>query len=126
MVTRLDIDPTLYTRALEVWQILTGKALSRQTLTYEGLAHILGMSAGFAVTTFVPVVGQFCRDYGLPPLDVLVVLKGKGQPGQGFVGDLGKLDEERERVFDHDWFRMVPPTVAELQRVHDKFEGRGQ
>ena len=125
MVTRLDAHPTLYTRALEVWQILIGKAHSRQTLTYEGLADILGMSAGLSVTTFVPVVGQFCQKYELPPLDVLVVLKGGGRPGSGFLGDRDKPDEERERVFDYPWFRVMPPTVAQLQRVHDEYEGRG-
>ena len=125
MVTRLDTNPNLYTRALEVWQVLTGKALNRQTLTFEDLAGVLGMAAGIAVTSFVPVVGQFCEKYGLPPLTVLVVLKGQGKPGSGFSGDWDKLDAAREQVFDYAWFRVVPPTPEQLKQVHDEFEGRG-
>ena len=124
MITRLDTSPTLETRALEVWQVLTGKALNRQTLTYEDLADILGMRSGLAVTSFVPVVGQFCEKYGLPPLTVLVVLKGHGRPGSGFPENLGNLDVAREKVFEYPWFRVLPPTPEQLKQVHDQFMGR--
>ena len=35
-------NPTLYTRALQIWQILIAKAENRQTMTYGALAHALG------------------------------------------------------------------------------------
>ena len=40
-----------------------------------------------------------------------------GEPSRGNVG-IFRLDKNRERVFNHDWFALVPPTPEEIREAH--------
>ena len=40
-----------------------------------------------------------------------------GEPSRGNVG-VFRLDKNRERVFNHDWFALVPPTPEEIREAH--------
>jgi hypothetical protein len=46
-----------------------------------------------------------------------VVQKKSGKPGDGFT-TFEDLHRDRERVFAHDWYRMRPLTVTDLQAGH--------
>ena len=43
-----------------------------------------------------------------------------GRPGEPSRGNVGvfRLDKNRERVFNHDWFALVPPTPDEIREAH--------
>ena len=59
-------------------------------------------------------VMYYCQAAELPPLTILVVNKMTGRPGVG-LALYDDRDALRERVFNYDWFGMVPPTPAELK-----------
>ena len=40
-----------------------------------------------------------------------------GEPSRGNVG-VFRLDKNRERVFNYDWFALVPPTPDEIREAH--------
>ena len=40
-----------------------------------------------------------------------------GEPSWGNVG-VFRLDKNRERVFNYDWFALVPPTPDEIREAH--------
>ena len=115
-----------YTTALEIWDVLTKRAIDRETLTFNGLADIIfGKKKGGAVNASLEVVGVFCKERELPHLTVLVVRQGQQKPGKSFLGDWDRVDDERERVFACDWHWSIRPTPDQLKQVFDKKKGRG-
>ena len=40
-----------------------------------------------------------------------------GEPSRGNVG-VFRLDKNRARVFNFDWFALVPPTPHEIKEAH--------
>ena len=104
-------------RAAQIWQVLVSAAHHRQILTYEILADLIGIGPeGKGAGTLAQPLGhvmEYCRANGLPPLTVLVVNKGTGQPGSGLT-TIKELHSDRERVFAHQWLRLRPPQVGEL------------
>ena len=119
-----DANSNLETRALDVWHVLTQKALDRQLLTFMELADILENRSAGAVGIFVVVVGQYCEQSGLPMLPALVMKK-DGHPGKGYFGDGERLQEDLEDVFSYNWLGVTAPTPEQLKQIHDKYEGRG-
>jgi hypothetical protein len=105
-------------RALQVWQILIGKAYNRQTITYIDLAKIIGYTDARPIPNILNHIMCFCDQNNLPPLTALVVNKGTGAPGEGLT-TLKNPDSDRERVFNVNWYDLVPPTPDQLrQAVH--------
>lgn len=106
-------EMSTYERAIQIYQILIGAAHNRQVLTYPIISKIIGVpKQGLA-----PHLGHlmnYCDRNDLPPITVLVVQKHSGKPGAGFT-TFEDLHGDRERVFAHNWYRMKPLTVAELQ-----------
>ena len=114
-----------YTTALEIWDVLTERAINRETLTFNDLANIIfGEKKGAAVNPFLTVLGLFCKERELPHLTVLVVRQGQQKPGKSFLGDWDRVDDERERVFACDWHWSIRPTRDQLKQVRDKNRGR--
>jgi hypothetical protein len=103
MTQHFSSDSVPEARALQAWLILTGHAHSRKTLTYTGLCALMGYSR----------VMYYCQAADLPPLTILVVNKKTGRPGVGLALYKDR-DALRERVFNHPWFMMLPPTPLEL------------
>lgn len=100
-------------RALQVWLILISAAHNRQILTYNMLAKLLGYGGAGVFAQILGHVAFYCKNNDLPPLTSLVVNEKTGLPGSGIpVRDTHKL---REDVFNYKWFRIVPPTVEQLQ-----------
>ena len=114
-------DSTVYNRALQIWLVLIGMAHNRQTTTYGALARTLGYTSRGAqfMTQLLDPVMRYCQDNNLPPPTVLVVNRETGKPGSG-LSTLEGIDKDRERVFNHDWFRIYPPTLEEFEEAHRK------
>ena len=104
-------------RGMQIWVVLCGCARNRQTLTYKGLAQLIGMGAGTLARPLGHVM-KYCDSNKLPALTSLVVKTGGGKPGVGLTTvEQGTMDAERERVFNHNWYDGLPPTVADLKNT---------
>lgn len=98
MVKKFSDDSTGPGRALQIWQILIGKAHNRQTITYGALANMIGYSNAQPIPNILNYIMKYCDHYDLPPLTALVVNKESGAPGGGLT-TLRDLDADREDVF---------------------------
>src|SRR5256885_16260214 len=86
-------------RAVQAWQILVGKAMNRQTLTYDDLSVLMyEKHAPGVLDRILGHVAYYCIDEGLPPLTSIVVGKRRGQPGDDIPVDPTTLDQQREEV----------------------------
>jgi hypothetical protein len=106
-------DMTTYERAIQIYQILIGAAHNRQVLTYPLLSKMIGVPAR-GLANHLDHLMRHCERAGLPPLTILAVQKNSGKPGKGFT-TFEDLHRDRERVFAHDWYRMKPLTVTDLE-----------
>lgn len=104
---------TLENRALQIWQILIGFAYERKITTYGEIANILGYKGAGTLDRQLGHILHFCAQNKLPPLSVLVVNSETGLPGDGF-DTTGDLHKQREKVFNFDWFDIIPPTPTEF------------
>lgn len=117
MPTSFD-NASTHERALQVWQILIGKAHNRQTMTYSELASLLGYSDARPIHHFLNPIMRYCDQNALPPLTVLVVQKGSGSPGEGLTTTVDAA-ADRQRVFAYNWYNLHPPTPDELKAALD-------
>ena len=104
-------------RGLQIWQILIGKAHNRQTITYEKLAVLMGFKkkAAICLPQMLGKIYHYCNNSDLPPLTILVVGKKSGMPGDGMPE--GNRDDLREEVYNYKWYRIVPPSLKELDKI---------
>ena len=115
-------DSTNATRALQIWQILIGKAHNRQTITYKALASLLGYKRADILAGMLGRIMMYCEQNNLPPLTILVVNRGTGLPGAGLTSPTD-LHADREKVFEFDWFGLYPPTAEELEQAFKNNSG---
>jgi hypothetical protein len=102
-------------RAVQAWQILVGRAMNRQTTTYLGLSRLMfGHDAAGVLADILGHIAFYCIDNKLPALTSLVVGTGGGTPGEGIPIDPTFVDQERERVYEYDWYNLYPPSEADL------------
>jgi putative restriction endonuclease len=116
---RFNENPTIESRALQIWIILVGKAMSRQTLTYGQLADLIGFKGAGVFSQFLDPIMQFCVQSNLPPLTVIVVDQDKGTPRDGLTASVDR-DSDREKVFRVDWYAITPPTTQEFMELSRK------
>jgi hypothetical protein len=103
-------------RALQAWQILVSAAMNRQILTYQLLSEkMYGKPASGVLDKILGHIAFFCKDNKLPPITAIVVNKGKGKPGKAIPTNLTKIDENREKVYQTNWFDIIPPTPKQLE-----------
>jgi hypothetical protein len=108
-------------RSIQAWQILVGKAMSRETVTYAGLSKLMYQKeAAGVLASGLGHIAFYCMDNDLPPLTAIVVGKGPGKPGSGIPVDLSRIDEEREKVYQYDWYNVCPPSEADLAAAYKK------
>lgn len=108
-------------RAVQAWQILVGKAMNRQTVTYELLSELMyGKHAAGVLAAILGHIAFYCIDNQMPPLTALVVGKTPGKPGDRIPVDAAKIDEERERAYQYDWYNVYPPSEADLAAAHKR------
>lgn len=124
-------------RAQQIWLILTAHAVlkpqrpnepgvswsgkGKGLITYGDLAEAMGMSVKAAVTLgkHLGVIGHYCQQEGLPPLNAIAVNLTTGEPGYGVVETEGyKIDQKK--VLKFDWFSLRPPTIRALRAVYDE------
>ena len=111
-------------RAVQAWQILIGKAMNRQTVTYEGLSRLMyGKRAAGVLASILGHIAFYCIDHDLPPLTAIVVGKRGGKPGEEIPIDPATIDEEREKVYRHDWYDVYPPNENELGAAYSDHVG---
>jgi hypothetical protein len=102
-------------RAVQAWQILVGKAMNRQTVTYLGLSRLMYQKdAPGVLDKILGHIAYFCLDHDLPPLTSIVVGKGFGKPGSDIPVDLSTIEAQRERVYEYDWYNRYPPSRDDL------------
>lgn len=104
-------------RALQIYQILIGLAYNRQTMTYGQLAGILNYGGAGVFAGTLDHIKHWCDREGHPALTTLVVNQATGLPGEGFTTSTD-LHAGREKVFNHVWFDIVPPTMDELAAAY--------
>jgi hypothetical protein len=108
-------------RAVQAWQILVGKAMNRQTLTYEDLALLMfRRHAAGVLDATLGHIAFYCIENDLPPLTSIVVGKHRGRPGGDISIDLESLDEQREKVYRYDWYNARPPSEEELTEAYSR------
>lgn len=123
MAEQFDDYPHLDHRALQIWQILIGKAHERQTVTYKMLADTLGFKRAGTMQDMLGYVGAYCVLHELPLLNTIVVNKDTGVPTDGTFGR--DPNKERESVFRYSWFRVYPPTADMLAEAFAEANERG-
>jgi len=118
-VPRFNPKSTHPARAVQCWQILVGKAMNRQTVTYQGLAGLMFQRrAAGVLAQILGYVAFYCNDNDLPPLTAIVVRKTGGEPGTGIPVDQNTIDAQREDVFSCDWFDIYPPDEDALASAY--------
>lgn len=104
-------------RALQAWQYLIAKAANRQIAQYEELRQLMEYPTSNPLASILGCIMFYCEQAELPPL-TLIVVNQSGVPGGGFTTErLQDYHHRREDVFNYPWYRMVPPTVSELQEA---------
>jgi hypothetical protein len=99
-------------RAYQAWLILIGHARERRTLTYEMLGReMFGRPAQGVLGHILGCVAFYCMENDLPPLNCIVVGKGRGTPGHEIPESSDRL---REAVYAYRWFDLYPPLPEEL------------
>ena len=119
MVAKFSEIRTVEARALQIWQILLGCAHNRQTITYQQLGRLLGYRGVGGIGKSLNPIMRYCAQNDLPPLTVLVVGKYVGEPGAG-LSLKADVDSERERVYEHPWYDLCPPTMDELADANSR------
>jgi hypothetical protein len=118
MVKYFDDYPHIPHRAVQIWQILVGKAHNRQTLPYEMLAKLLGYGGAGMLGGHLEPVALYCRQNGLPPLTTLVVEKYSGLPSVDLTDN--DPNEDREAVFQRNWYSIYPPTAEDFALAKER------
>ncbi|HEU4559503.1 MAG TPA: hypothetical protein VFS20_16755 [Longimicrobium sp.] len=103
-------------RALQIWQILIACAHNRQTITYSHLAELMGYSDLRPTFAQLGHVMYYCYFNELPSLTALVVSEITGRANEEGLITVKDVDSEREKVFKHEWFKVFPPSIDELDR----------
>ena len=113
MANRFDEIRSDESRALQVYLILIGAARNRQILTYNVLAELLQFKGAGVFAGILGHIMFWCKDENLPALTSLVVNQDTGLPGDGLITP-ENANREREKVYQFDWYSIVPPTMQQL------------
>lgn len=116
MVTRFEDVHSRWTRALQIWLVLLGKAHLRQTMTYTELRDVVKFGSPVGLGHVLEPILCYCLQHDLPPLSVLVVNRETGVPGMGFDAS-GDWHKAREEVYRFDWYGMVPPSPEDFEQA---------
>ncbi|RRR77977.1 MAG: hypothetical protein EI684_00880 [Candidatus Viridilinea halotolerans] len=121
MINWFEEHPNWPHRALQIWLILIGTAYSRQTMTYGQLAAMLRFEGAGVLSNPLDHILCYCESNGLPPLTCLVVNQVTGLPGNGL--QLDDLHGDRERVYNFDWYSLMPPSPEALAEARQEMRG---
>ncbi|MBW3243504.1 hypothetical protein KUV57_12595 [Epibacterium sp. DP7N7-1] len=125
-------------RAQQMWLILTAQAVFKPDgeyergagwsgwgpgiITYGDLAKEMGMSpkAGFTFSKHLGLIGYYCQQNELPPLNAIAVNDEAGVPGYGVVESEG-FKKDQEKVWKEPWLSYRPPSIKALRDVYDQY-----
>ena len=129
MVRRYGQGDRLYVQAQQIWIILSAHAvlrgeeslngLRKGVLTYGDLAELMGKPrrAGYTLGRQLGIVGHYCLDCGLPPLNVIVVNEKREKPGFGVVWTPGSsVKKDQRKVLKYPWFELRPQRSRRSRR----------
>ena len=122
MLRKYAEDSTHPARAQQAYLILIAAAARRETLRYGQLAEMMhfgvhdGVGRGSVLNKGLGCIIHWCSKNGLPRLTTLVVEKATGVPSGGIDPFVKPEDVPamQEKVFDEDWYSLLPPSVEEL------------
>jgi putative restriction endonuclease len=101
--------------ALRAYLILIGCAADRQTVTYDALCRRIKRGSPNLLARPLDMIARWCQRNELPALASLVVEPTTGLPAPGFMSvSRGEVPREQERVWEFDWYAILPPTLQEL------------
>ena len=123
----------LYVQAQQIWIILSAHAvlrgkeslngLPKGLISYGDLADLMGKDrrAGHTLGRQLGIVGYYCLNCNLPPLNVIVVTEKEEEPGWRVVWTPGKsVEDDQNKVLGYAWFKLRPPTIKALKDVYEK------
>jgi hypothetical protein len=103
-------------RSVQAWQILVGKAMNRQTVTYQDLSKLMfEKDAAGVLAKILGNIAFFCLDNGLPVLTTIVVNTTSGTPGDAIPIDPATIDHARAEVYGRNWYDIYPPSAEEFE-----------
>jgi len=117
MPIRFDQLSSAPARALQIYLILIGCAANQQTITYAKLAERLGLLTPSWLFVSLGHLAEWCLHEGLAPLTSLAIAEDTGAPGPGYPLPLESLAAQQNRARIFDWYAIVPPAVADLERI---------
>lgn len=122
MLRRYGKGDRLYVQAQQIWLILCAQAVFRKRwLTYGDLAELMGKDrkAGRTLARQLGIVGYYCLNCGLPPLNAIVVNQKEDKPGWGVVLTPGNsVEQDQDKVLKYAWLELRPPTIKALKDVY--------
>lgn len=101
--------------ACVIWSLLTLSAIRRQSLTYQLLARLIGVSRKDLARLLEPIQ-SYCILANLPPLTSIVVDAQNGVPGEGFIA-ASNLPRAQAETYAHDWLAQKVPTPEDFQHA---------
>ena len=138
MARHYQAGDRLYYQAQQIWIILGAHAVLRGKvrqngfrkglLGYGDLAELMGKSrrAGITLTRQLGIVGHYCLEHDLPPLNAIVVNQDTGEPGADVIlSPDSSVKQDQKRVLNYPWFKVRPPSVKSLKDIYygDDFGG---
>jgi hypothetical protein len=117
MPIRFDQHSSVATRALQIYLILIGCAVSERVITLARLANLMGYPGPDGVFTPLEHLAGWCRREGLPSITSLVVRDESGVPGLELTIPPEEVLSRQHRARRFDWYAIMPPSVAELERT---------
>ena len=131
MVRQYKKGDRVYVQAQQIWLILTAHAVLRSKtkrngfrkglLSYGDLAELMGKDrrAGITLARQLGIVGYYCLEHELPPLNVVVVNQDTGDPGADVVLTPGSsVKRDQRSVLKYPWFNLRPPSIKSLKDIY--------
>jgi hypothetical protein len=61
------------------------------------------------------LITRWCRQHSVPAIASLEIEQATGLPAPGFAAvSKDEIPREQERVWEFDWYGILPPTIEEL------------
>ena len=100
---------------LRAYLVLMGCAADRQTVSYDDLARRINRGGPNLLARPLDLITRWCQQHSVPAIASLVVEQGTGLPAPGFSAvSKDEIPREQERVWEFDWYGILPPTIEEL------------
>lgn len=101
--------------ALRAYLVLIGMAARRETATYAQLDEKIKRGGAMLQAALLGHLMRWCKKNDLPALTSLIVEHESGLPSSGLTTvEAEKVPAERQKVYRHDWYSHLPPTIQEL------------